>query len=86
MATHKLIVRYSPAKQEEFKIEQVTLNIGRKPDNDIVIDMPVVSGSHARIIHEGDRIVIEDLKSTNGTFVNKKKITKAVLNHKDVSL
>jgi pSer/pThr/pTyr-binding forkhead associated (FHA) protein len=84
MATHKLIVRYSPSKQEEFKIEQVTLSIGRKPDNDIVIDMPVVSGSHARVLHEGDRIVVEDLNSTNGTFVNKKKISKVALNHKDI--
>ena len=84
MATHKLIVRYSPTKQEEFKIEQVTLSIGRKPDNDIVIDMPVVSGSHARVLHEGNRIVVEDLNSTNGTFVNKKKISKVALNHKDI--
>jgi len=84
MATHKLIVRFSPTKQQEFKIDQVTIKIGRKPDNDIVIDMPVVSGNHARVLHEGDKIVVEDLKSTNGTFVNKKKITKAVLNHKDI--
>jgi len=84
MATHKLIVRFSPSKQQEFRIDQVTVNIGRKPDNDIVIDMPVVSGNHARVLHEGDRIVVEDLKSTNGTFVNKKKITKVVLNHKDI--
>jgi len=84
MATHKLIVRYSPSKQQEFKIDQVTINIGRKPDNDIVIDMPVVSGHHAKILHEGDRIIVEDLNSTNGTFVNKKKIARLVLNHKDI--
>lgn len=84
MATHKLIIRFSPSKQEEFKIEQVTVSIGRKPDNDIVIDMPVVSGSHARLLHEGDRIVLEDLNSTNGTFVNKKKVSKVALNHKDI--
>ena len=84
MSTHKLIVRFSPSKQQEVKIDQVAIKIGRKPDNDIIIDMPVVSGNHARVLHEGDRIIVEDLNSTNGTFVNKKKIARVVLTNKDI--
>ena len=84
MALHKLIVKFSPSKQQDFMIDKVEMTIGRKPDNDIVIDMPVVSGRHAKILHEGDKIILEDLNSTNGTFVNKKKVTKVILNHKDI--
>ena len=47
-----------------------TIRIGREPDNDVVIDAPGVSGHHARIVLEGDRATIEDLGSTNGTFLN----------------
>lgn len=84
MAVHKLIVKFTPTKQKEFMLDKLTTTIGRKPENDIVIDMPVVSGKHAQLLHEGTKIVLEDLNSTNGTFVNKKKITKVDLNHKDI--
>jgi ABC-type multidrug transport system ATPase subunit len=46
------------------------IRLGRDPGNDIVIDAPMISGQHARLILEGNSATIEDLGSTNGTFVN----------------
>jgi len=44
--------------------------IGRSPSSDIVIDEPYVSASHARFTIQGPALVLEDLRSTNGTMVN----------------
>ena len=46
------------------------IRIGRKPENDIVLDDVRVSGLHARLIVSGGRTFIEDLGSSNGTFLN----------------
>jgi ABC transport system ATP-binding/permease protein len=46
------------------------LRIGRDPDNDVVIDAPMVSRRHARLVVDGDGARIEDLGSSNGTYVN----------------
>ncbi len=60
-----------------------SLTIGRKPDNDIVIDNPAVSGHHARFFKIGSSYFIEDLNSTNGTFIKGKKILKAEIHNGD---
>jgi predicted component of type VI protein secretion system len=52
----------------------------------IVIDNPAVSGRHARVFREGNHYVVEDLKSTNGTFVNEKPIARHTLLEGDVVL
>lgn len=57
--------------------------IGRKSSNDIVIDNLAVSGRHARIESVSTTFVIRDLDSTNGTFVNKKKVSMHNLRHGD---
>jgi pSer/pThr/pTyr-binding forkhead associated (FHA) protein len=44
--------------------------LGRDADCDVVLDSPKVSGRHARLRQEGQQILVEDLGSTNGTFVN----------------
>ena len=62
------------------------LTIGRLPDNAIVIDNPAVSGHHARVVSDGDQWVLEDLHSTNGTYVNSQQVTSHVLRHGDVVL
>ncbi|ABR36968.1 MULTISPECIES: FHA domain-containing protein [Clostridium] len=60
------------------------LTIGRKDDNSIVLCDQHVSGSHARIIIRNSSLFIEDLNSTNGTYLNKNKISgKAKLSNKD---
>lgn len=60
--------------------------IGRKNSNDIVIDNLAVSGKHARIESVSTTFVIRDLDSTNGTFVNQKKVSMHNLRHGDVLL
>lgn len=61
-------------------------SIGRKTTNDIVIDNMAVSGNHARIEAVASTFVIRDLDSTNGTFVNKKKVSMHNLRHRDLIL
>jgi pSer/pThr/pTyr-binding forkhead associated (FHA) protein len=52
--------------------------IGRAGDSDIIIEDPYLSSKHALIARRGRRMIIEDLHSTNGTFVNGKRVKKPV--------
>jgi len=63
-----------------------TMTIGRQPDNAVVIDGPAVSSHHACVFHEGNDFIVEDLQSTNGTFVNDARVIRQVLRHGDVVL
>jgi pSer/pThr/pTyr-binding forkhead associated (FHA) protein len=75
----------------KFKLDKPLLRIGRDPSSDIFIDNTVVSTEHA-VIKTEDRpasggaveFYIEDLKSTNSTFVNGEKITRHKLRHNDM--
>lgn len=58
-------------------------SIGRLPDNTVVVDNPAVSGHHASVFRDGDAFVIEDLASTNGTFVNGKRVSRHKLQSAD---
>ncbi len=60
-----------------------TITVGRSPQNQIVINNPGISGKHAVFKIEKNKITIEDVGSTNGTFVNNKRITIAEVNHND---
>jgi pSer/pThr/pTyr-binding forkhead associated (FHA) protein len=80
----KLILNFKESTLKEYPMDKDVYTIGRKPDNDIQIDNPVVSSHHAKISRQGRKVVLEDLGSTNGTFVNKKKVSKCELKHKDV--
>ncbi len=55
------------------------ITVGRAPTSDIVLDEPYVSSTHARLVPRGQFYVVEDLGSTNGTFVNDKPVTEAEL-------
>jgi pSer/pThr/pTyr-binding forkhead associated (FHA) protein len=66
------------------KVEAGILSIGRAADNDIRIDDHTVSGHHAKIVTFFNASYIEDLDSTNGTFVNGQRVTKRTLNPNDV--
>jgi pSer/pThr/pTyr-binding forkhead associated (FHA) protein len=79
----KIILKFKETVQNEILLEKEIVTIGRNTGNDICIDNLAVSSFHAKIIKEGDQFIIEDLKSTNGTFLNKKKIAKAALNDND---
>jgi pSer/pThr/pTyr-binding forkhead associated (FHA) protein len=61
-----------------------TATIGRLPDNTIIIDSPAVSGHHACVFTTDGQYVVEDLQSTNGTFVNGVRVSRQVLQHGDV--
>jgi len=68
----------------EYNMSKERYTIGRLPDNDIRIDNPAVSGHHALIINILNDSFLEDLNSTNGTYVNGKIIKKHAMQHGDV--
>lgn len=80
----KLILRFKDALLEEVKLKQGDMSVGRRPGSDIQIDNLAVSGNHATIVTIGEESFIQDLESTNGTFINGRKITKHHLKHGDV--
>ena len=80
----KMVLSMNGAVQGEFQLEKERVSIGRKPDNDIQIDNLAVSGKHALIITILDDSFLEDLGSTNGTYVNGKLVKKHALRNGDV--
>ena len=82
----KLILKFDDRDLSECAVGTHPITIGRLPDNDLVVDNPAVSGRHARVYREGNHYVLEDLKSTNGTFVNDKPIARHTLLEGDVIL
>ncbi|MFA4828386.1 MAG: FHA domain-containing protein [Thermodesulfovibrionales bacterium] len=80
----KVTLKFKEAVLKEIQLDKEVITIGRNPDNDIQIDNPAVSGSHAKIINEGGKIFLEDMNSTNSTFINGKKISKSALNNNDI--
>ena len=79
----KLIVSIDGVVVKEFQLTKDRSTIGRRPYNDVVIDNLAVSGEHAVIQMAGGQASLEDLGSTNGTYVNGKAIKKHELVHDD---
>ena len=80
----KLILSFNGAVVSEHELTKETTTIGRKPANDIQVDNLAVSGVHAKILTILNDSFIEDLGSTNGTYIGAEKITKRALNDGDV--
>ena len=75
----KLVLSFNGDIVKEYELDKEILTIGRKPDNDIHIENLAVSGNHAKILTILNDSFIEDLDSTNGTFIDGNKITKHAL-------
>jgi predicted component of type VI protein secretion system len=80
----KLILRLDDRELQQFAVGVLPVSIGRSADSHIVIDNPAVSARHARVYHEGNQYVLEDLNSTNGTFVNDRPIARHTLAEGDI--
>ncbi|EWS55582.1 MULTISPECIES: FHA domain-containing protein [unclassified Methylibium] len=79
----KLVVSLDGVVIKEVQLTKDKTTLGRRPYNDIVIDNLAVSGEHAVLQMVGQDVFIEDLNSTNGTYINGKAVKKQLLQHND---
>lgn len=79
----RLIVNPGLPEEQEFTLKTGANTVGRARDNEIVILDQSLSRYHARIDVNDERILITDLQSRNGTWINGKKIEESVLHHGD---
>ncbi|MGA8541139.1 MAG: FHA domain-containing protein [Terriglobales bacterium] len=82
--TAKLSLKFYDNVLREVALNGGVVTIGRQPDNLLRIDNPIVSGHHARIFWENDEYVLEDNDSFNGTYLNNRSVSRAVLRDGDV--
>lgn len=80
----KLLIKLNNEVIDHVELKQGDTKIGRKPGCEIVLDNLAVSGEHANIFTIGDDSFIQDLDSTNGTFINNKPVAKHHLRNGDV--
>lgn len=81
----RLVVQQGLNPGTAFELWTAIIKIGRSETNDITINDPELSRQHAQFLRQGDGYVIQDLGSTNGTFVNYQRVTGTTpLNHGDV--
>jgi len=81
----KLTLQFEGRLLKEYPVG-VGLTIGRLPDNTVIIDNPAVSGHHARVFADSGAVILEDLDSTNGTYVNGQPANRYILRSGDVVL
>src|SRR6266852_7934640 len=79
----KLSLMFEDKIVKEVPVGGRPIGIGRSPDNDLPVDNLAVSNYHARVYFEGGRLVVEDLDSLNGTFVNDLRVERATLHDGD---
>ena len=77
-----LCLEIVPGVYQRFPIEK-EMTIGREESNELYLNAPSVSGTHAAIGIEGNQVWIKDLESTNGTFVNQVQVNKEYLKDQD---
>lgn len=80
----KLIIKLNNEVVDHVDLRQGDMKIGRKPGCEIVLDNLAVSGEHANVFTIGDDSFIQDLGSTNGTFINNKRVAKHHLRTGDI--
>jgi pSer/pThr/pTyr-binding forkhead associated (FHA) protein len=79
----KMIVSIDGVVIKEVQLTKDRTSLGRRPYNDIVIDNLAVSGEHAVLQMSGNEVFVEDLNSTNGTYLNGKAVKKQELHNGD---
>ncbi len=79
----KMIVSIDGVVIKEVQLTKDRTSLGRRPYNDIVIDNLAVSGEHAVLQMTGNEVHLEDLNSTNGTYVNGKAVKKQLMQNND---
>src|SRR6202140_5658881 len=82
----RLVLKYQSSVLKEVPFGSRPVTIGRAPDNDISIDNLAVSNYHARIYVEAGSLLVEDLNSLNGSFLNDIRVERAMLKDGDAIL
>ncbi len=82
----RLVLKFESAALKEVPLGTRPVTIGRAPDNDIHIDNLAVSNYHARVYVEAGSLVVEDLNSLNGSFLNDLRVERAMLKDGDTLL
>ena len=81
----QILLKFNKTVLKVFQSDKAEISIGRNSKNDLEINNLAVSNFHARIEREQERYFIEDLNSTNGTFINEEKITRCELQDGDTA-
>lgn len=79
----KITIRLDGDLIKEVGLSKKRTTLGRRPYNDVVLENLAVSGRHACLILDGEQVTIEDLDSTNGTYVNGRAVVRQVLQESD---
>ena len=74
-AQYQLVMHSGPTPGKVFPLEGDVITIGREADNGIVINDAEVSRKHTQLVYQGGKFIVTDLGSTNGTFINSKRLT-----------
>lgn len=82
----RLVLKFEGAALKEIPLGTRPVTIGRAPDNDIPIDNLAVSNYHARVYVEAGSLVVEDLNSLNGSFLNDIRVERSLLKDGDTIL
>jgi pSer/pThr/pTyr-binding forkhead associated (FHA) protein len=81
----QILLKFNEIVLKVFQSDKAEITIGRNIKNDIQIDNLAVSNFHAKVVRSDGNYVIEDLNSTNGTYINEKKINKCELQDGDTA-
>src|SRR5262249_17250671 len=79
----RLVLQFEGSVLKEVPLGSRPVTMGRAPDNDVAIDNLAVSNYHARVYVEAGSLVVEDLNSLNGTFLNDMRVERAMLKDGD---